>query len=115
MGNSWVWPRETSACQRRYRKGVVGASEYGATHNMLDLHGRGEGGDTSEAYVPMSAVKRELLCAACANANGDESSSDFCTMKRAAGVGLLMLAYEGAVAEATKVCNYCQSSSPVVQ
>jgi len=61
----------------------------------------------------------ENCCAPpCANANGGESSSDFCTVERTAGAGLHTLANEGAVAAASKAtctCNYCQSSSPVVQ
>ena len=54
-GSSWVWPRETSACQRRYRTK--------ATRGTPDSCRRGEGDETSEAYQYMSAVKRELSCA----------------------------------------------------
>ena len=45
-------------------------------------------GKTSKAYLCLQW--RENCCApCCANANGGESSSDLCTVKRATGVGLL--------------------------
>jgi len=53
--------------------------------------------------IPPSAVKRELLLLPCVNVNGGESSSDLCTVKRAAGAGLVTQANKGAVAKASKV------------
>ena len=113
MGKSWVWPRETSARQRRYRTRAVGASDYGATCRC------GEGGGTSEEYLCMQW--REDSCAPpCANVNGGESSSDLHTMKRA--TCRCWTAHVGERGGSSwreqsylYLYIYCQSSSPVVQ
>ena len=49
--SSWIWPHKTSACQRCYHTRAVGASEYRAMRDTLDSTRRGEGGETSKAYL----------------------------------------------------------------
>ena len=62
-GGSLVWPRKTSGCHTRYciLRLLVHQGSY------TGLNRRGQEGKTSEAYLAMSAEKRELSCAHCAN------------------------------------------------
>jgi len=104
---------KTSACQTCYRTRAVGASEYIWTVHWTQADVVKEATPQKHAYLCLQ--RRENCCAPhCANANGEENSSDLCIMERAASSGLLTLVKEGAVAEASEAskatctCNYCQ-------
>jgi len=85
-GIDW-WCATITFCATCVWLQVDATGEQQATRGTLNSCRRDKGGKTSEAYLRLQ-WRENSRAPRCANANEGESSSDLCTVKRAAGCRL---------------------------